>query len=154
MWGKFGNVHFRTMYLAERNRVREMPVVVDAHFDLHYRSLSMLVDRIRKICLSLPEAYEEETWNTATFRFRKKIFAMAADHDGGSTVCMKADRDEQQALLNQGEPFFYPAYVGPKGWIGVDLRSENADWGAVDELIRESYRLVAPKRLASSINQA
>ena len=109
------------------------------------------LDRIRKICLQLPEAYEEETWSEATFRVRKKIFAMAADHDGRGTVSMKALREDQRALLSHGDPFFYPAYVGSKGWIGIDLRSRAVDWTEVSELVRESYRLVAPKRLSSGI---
>src|SRR5947207_15807230 len=91
--------------------------------------------RVRDICLQLPEAYEEETWGEATFRVRKKIFAMAADHDGGKTVCMKALRDDQQALLLEGEPYFYPSYVGSKGWIGVDLQSASVDWTEVAELV-------------------
>jgi predicted DNA-binding protein (MmcQ/YjbR family) len=107
--------------------------------------------RIREICLSLPEAYEEETWGEATFRVRKKIFAMAADHDGGRSVCMKACREDQQALLSQGEPFFYPSYVGSKGWIGVDLRSQAVDWDEITELVTESYRLVAPKKLSAAL---
>jgi predicted DNA-binding protein (MmcQ/YjbR family) len=110
------------------------------------------MSRIRDICLQLPEAYEEETWGTATFRVRKKIFAMAADHDGGRTVSMKALRDDQQALLSQGDPFFYPAYVGPKGWIGVDLRSRSVDWTEIAELVLESYRLVAPKTLSVKLD--
>ena len=109
------------------------------------------MNRIREICLALPEAYEEETWGEATFRVRKKIFAMAGDHDGGQTVCMKALRDDQQALLVQGEPYFYPSYVGSKGWIGVDLKSRSVDWDEVIELLRESYRLVAPKTLAARL---
>jgi predicted DNA-binding protein (MmcQ/YjbR family) len=109
------------------------------------------LDRFRDICLRLPEAYEEETWGEATFRVRKKIFAMGADHDGRRTVCMKALRDEQEALLSQGEPFFFPSYVGPKGWIGLDLDSTSVDWAEVGELVRESYRLVAPKKLAAGL---
>lgn len=110
------------------------------------------LNRFREICLRLPEAYEEETWSEATFRVRKKIFAMAADHDGGRTVCMKADRDDQQALLSLGEPFFYPSYVGSKGWIGVDLRSPSVDWAELAELVRDSYRLIAPKRLSATLD--
>jgi len=109
------------------------------------------MDRIRRICLDLPEAYEEETWGEATFRVRKKIFAMAADHDGAGTVCMKALREEHQALLSHGDPFFYPSYVGSKGWIGIDLRSKTVDWAEVSELVRESYRLVAPKKLSAGL---
>ena len=108
--------------------------------------------RIRKICLELPEAYEEETWGEATFRVCKKIFAMAADHDGRGTVAMKALPEDQEALLAQGDPFFYPAYVGSKGWIGIDLRSPAVDWTEVSELVRESYRLVAPKILSSGVH--
>jgi len=108
-------------------------------------------DRIRRICLALPEAYEEETWGAATYRVRKKIFVMAADHEGRKTVTMKATRDEQQALLALGEPYFFPAYVGPKGWIGVDLASTVVSWAEVADLVRESYCLVAPKRLAVQV---
>jgi len=107
--------------------------------------------RIRKICLGLPEAYEEETWGTATFRVRKKIFAMVADEKGSTSASMKAAREDQTAMLAQGEPFFFPAYVGSKGWIGIDLRCSTLDWEEVVEVVQESYRLVAPKRLSAGV---
>ncbi len=52
----------------------------------------------------------------------------------------------------QADPnrFFVPPYVGPSGWIGVRLDG-NPDWGEIGELMKEAYRLVAPKRLLSSI---
>lgn len=121
---------------------------------LGYRSRRMArrpLGRLREICLALPEAYEETTWGDATFRVRKKIFASAADHTERCTVSMKADRGEQAALLAQGPPFFFPSYVGSKGWIGVDLTSPVVDWDEVNELVRESYRLVAPKGLAARV---
>lgn len=105
--------------------------------------------RIRKVCLGLPEAYEEETWGVATFRVQKKIFAMVASDHQSATASLKAAREDQAAMLSQGDPFFYPPYVGSKGWIGIDLRSEALDWEEVVEVVRESYRLVAPKRLTS-----
>jgi len=109
------------------------------------------MDRIRRICLALPEAYEEETWGSATFRVRKKIFVMAADHEGRGTVTMKSTGEEQQALLAVGEPYFFPAYVGTKGWIGVNLASSAVRWAEVADLVRESYCLIAPKRLAVQV---
>jgi predicted DNA-binding protein (MmcQ/YjbR family) len=109
------------------------------------------MDRIRRVCLALPEAYEEETWRAATFRVRKKIFVMAADHEDRETVTMKATPEEQQALLALGEPYFFPAYVGVKGWIGVDLASKRVSWTEVAELVRDSYCLVAPKKLAAQV---
>jgi hypothetical protein len=92
------------------------------------------------ICLKLPEAYEEETWGSATFRVGKKIFAMAADHDGRGTVCMKTLREDQQALLSQGDPFFYPSYVGPKGWIGVAGPVVGRGHATFDIMSREAVR--------------
>jgi predicted DNA-binding protein (MmcQ/YjbR family) len=109
------------------------------------------LERLREICLALPEAYEETTWGDATFRVRKKIFASAADHAERCPVSMKTVRGEQAALLAQGPPFFFPSYVGSKGWIGVDLASPIVDWDEVIELVRESYRLVAPKGLAARL---
>lgn len=108
--------------------------------------------RIRRICLSLPEAYEVETWASATFRVGKKIFAMAADHPTSWSVSMKTAAGEQQALLAHGDPYFCPPYVGPKGWIGIDLTSAHLDWTEVAELIRDSYRLVAPKKLSAGLS--
>jgi hypothetical protein len=48
------------------------------------------------------------------------------------------------------EQFFWPAYVGSKGWVGVRLDVVR-DWVEVDELIRASYQLIAPKRLAAQV---
>ena len=109
--------------------------------------------RFRRVCLGLPEAYEQETWGAATFRVQKKIFAMVANERGSTTASLKAARDDQAAMLAQGDPFFYPPYVGSKGWIGVDLRSAEVDWTEVAEIVQESYRLVAPKRLSAGMAQ-
>jgi phosphoribosylglycinamide formyltransferase-1 len=54
-------------------------------------------------------------------------------------------------LLAQGEPFYVPAYVGGKGWVGVDLDRTDTDWEEVSELIATSYCLIAPKRLARTV---
>ena len=107
--------------------------------------------RIRTMCLGLPEAYEEETWGVATFRVRKKIFAMVADERDATTASLKSSREDQAAMLAQGDPFFYPPYVGSKGWIGIDLRSSPLDWEEVAEIVQDSYRLVAPKRLSAGL---
>ena len=50
----------------------------------------------------------------------------------------------------QGSPFFFPAYVGPQGWVGVELTGD-VDWDEIRELVVESYRLVAPKKLAVQV---
>ena len=107
------------------------------------------VDRLRTICLALPEAAEQETWGAPTFRVRGKIFAMPRQDDGRISVWCKAPPGSQLILIGADpERFFAPPYVGPKGWIGVRLDDE-PDWSEVDGLVRRSYRLIAPRRLAA-----
>jgi predicted DNA-binding protein (MmcQ/YjbR family) len=54
------------------------------------------------------------------------------------------DEGERRALLEDVRTFV-PAYLGPSGWIGLDL-DEATDWTEVAELLDESYRLTAPAR--------
>lgn len=109
-----------------------------------------LLERVRRICLGLPEAAEKETWGHPTFRVRDKIFAGlgGADDDGRTvtTMSMKAAPGEQDSLLAQGHPFFRPSYVGHRGWIGLVI-DDDTDWDEVRELVQDSYVTIAPKRL-------
>lgn len=108
------------------------------------------LERLRAICLALPEAEERETWERATFRVRDKIFAMQAGDERPAFWC-KAPPGSQMVLVGaEPERFFVPPYVGPKGWIGVWL-DNRPDWDEVALLIRRSYRLVAPKKLAALV---
>ena len=111
--------------------------------------------RLRKICLSLPEAHEVEAWGEPTFRVRNKLFAMfasAGTHHGQGrpAVWCKAGPGNQE-LMVRGEPdrFFVPPYVGPSGWIGIWLDGE-VQWDELADLLRDSYDLTAPKRQRTS----
>jgi predicted DNA-binding protein (MmcQ/YjbR family) len=112
--------------------------------------------RLRKICLSLPEAIEVESWGSPTFRIGK-IFAMYAapnNHhgDGREGVWVKSKHFTQD-LLVRGMPhrYFVPAYVGPSGWTGVYL-DRDTDWEALTELLRDAYCLSASKKLAKLLS--
>jgi hypothetical protein len=112
--------------------------------------------RLRKLCLALPEAHEVEAWGEPTFRVRNKLFAMYAaanNHHGGGrpAVWCKAAPGNQELMVHAApERFFVPPYVGPSGWVGVWL-DRGPDWGELEGLLRDSYRLVAPKRLAARL---
>jgi predicted DNA-binding protein (MmcQ/YjbR family) len=107
--------------------------------------------RLRDLCLALPEAVEQETWDVPTFRVRGKIFAMATDGDGRISLWCKAPPGSQMVLVGADpERFFVPPYVGHKGWIGMRL-DKRPDWGEVATIVRRSYRLIAPKRLAALV---
>jgi predicted DNA-binding protein (MmcQ/YjbR family) len=112
--------------------------------------------RLRKICLSLPEALEVESWGSPTFRVGK-IFAMYAapnSHhgDGREGVWVKSKHFTQD-LLVRGMPhrYFVPAYVGPSGWTGVYL-DRDTDWEALTELLRDGYCLSASRKLAKLLS--
>jgi hypothetical protein len=95
-----------------------------------------LLERVRTLCLALPKTFERETWEHPTFRVgggKGKIFCIAAAN--GSAIRMKADSEEREALLAQGETFFMPGYVGNKGWVGMKLAQTSTDWKEVAELI-------------------
>jgi predicted DNA-binding protein (MmcQ/YjbR family) len=106
------------------------------------------LDRLRSIALSLPEATEEVTWGTdINFRVRKKIFCFPGD---GGSLCVKADREELPALLD--DPRCRPApYLARGGWIVMDLSEGAVDWEEVRELVHTSYCLIAPKTLARQV---
>jgi hypothetical protein len=103
--------------------------------------------RLRRICLALPQAVEQETWEVPTFRVGGKIFVIAQEDEEGPTFCCKAPPGSQQVLVNADPArFFVPPYVGHKGWVGVRLHGE-PDWDEIAAIVGRSYRLVAPKRM-------
>ncbi len=110
------------------------------------------LDPLRRICLALPEATQQRTWESETFRVRAKIFAMYSNDDGPPQVWVKGRAGDQEVLISAApNRFFKPPYLGPKGWIGIWL-GENTDWDEVEDLVSTSYRLVAPKRLSALLD--
>ncbi|WP_405085023.1 MmcQ/YjbR family DNA-binding protein [Microbispora sp. NBC_01389] len=111
------------------------------------------VARLREICLSLPEAVEKPFGgHTApSFRIGDKLFAMTSED--GRSLTFKAGPGVQQALVaSDPERFFVPPYVGPKGWVGARLDAAQ-DWAEIAELVEDSYRMIAPKRLLGQLDR-
>jgi hypothetical protein len=112
--------------------------------------------RLREVCLALPEAHEVEAWGEPTFRVRNKLFAMhssASTHHGrGRPGVWIASTRVSQDLVIRARPdrYFSPPYVGPSGWIGAWL-DKSPLWNEIVELLRDAYRLKAPKRLADTL---
>ena len=112
------------------------------------------LDRLRAICLALPEATEQEAWGDPTFRVRNKIFAMPKVGDGRVSFWCKAPPGTQDVLVGADPArYFVPPYVGHHGWIGVRLDTA-PDWDEVADLIAESYRMTAPKRLVALLSSS
>ena len=108
-----------------------------------------VVNRLLKLALSYPEAWEDHPWDETVVKVRKKIFVMFSD--GEREAWVKSTRDEQQALVQMDpETFFVPPYVGPRGWVGVRFRT--VDRAEMRELVTEAWRMTAPKRLVAAFD--
>lgn len=114
---------------------------------------------LREIALGYPGAHERVSHGRPGF-FVTKMFAM---YGGGTKesgpmvtvdhcVMVKVDESDREALL-QDARFFYPAYVGVSGWLGLDFTAAKVDWNEVRELVDASYRLVAPKKSIEELDQ-
>ena len=115
---------------------------------------SRALTKLRKSCLALPGAREVEAWGAPTFRV-KTMFAMyaeAGNHhgEGREGVWVKALKTNQE-LMVAADPdrFFVPPYMGPSGWIGVYLDTAGTDWTELGELLRDAWRMSAPKKLVA-----
>jgi hypothetical protein len=115
------------------------------------------LDRLRRICLALPEATEKEAWGEPTFRVGGRMFVMFSNnhHNDGRVAALCNATFETQDLLLRADPerFFVPPYMGPRGWVGVHLEPDRADWRQVAEIVEDAYRMVAPKRLAALLDK-
>ena len=107
------------------------------------------IERVRRICLALPETMEKLSHGEPTFFVRKKVFAMFSNnhHNDGHIAVTLPAAIGIQAMLIESEPekFYRPPYVGVRGWIGVEL-----DRVSDEELtlhIHEAWRLIAPEKL-------
>jgi predicted DNA-binding protein (MmcQ/YjbR family) len=117
---------------------------------------SVPLQRLREICLALPEATEKPFGGHTDpcWRVRDKIFVMSTHGEHGEgrlAVWCKAPPGAQEVLVGSDpDRFFVPPYVGHNGWVGIRL-DRAIDWEMLSELIRESYLMTARKRLAAQI---
>ena len=123
-----------------------------------HNQMPSVIDRVRKICLALPEAHEVETWGAPTFRVKNKLFAMFAVSDnhhsaGRPALWIKSTHVNQDLLIQADrDRFFAPPYVGPSGWVGMFL-DQKPDWNVLASIIRDGYCLTAPKKLAARLRE-
>ena len=116
------------------------------------------LSRMSQICLALPETTREDSNGHATFRVRKKPFAyFLNNHHGDGIVglsCKVLPGDNDALIRSDPKRFYMPAYVGPRGWVGLRLDLGEVDWGEVSELLRGSYLLFAAKGLGAQVRRA
>jgi hypothetical protein len=114
------------------------------------------LDRVRAMCLALPEVTERLSHGAPSFFVRdKKTFVMFLDDhhgDGRLALWCAAPPGAQGEMIDEDpDRFFRPPYVGHRGWLGVRVDGR-PDWAEVREVIEQAYRTVAPATLVASLD--
>lgn len=113
------------------------------------------VQRLRALCLALPEATERLSHGEPTFFVRdRKSFVTCSNHhhDDRLAFWCAAPAGFQTALVEADpERFFVPRYVGHRGWLGVYL-DVPVDWDEIATIVEGAYRTVAPARLVAELD--
>lgn len=109
------------------------------------------LERVRRVCLSLPETSERLSHGEPTFFVHKKVFVMFANNhhdDGHVAVWLPVPPGLQESLIEASPTvYFRPPYVGHRGWVGIELDHISDEDLAYH--INVAWELIAPRRLLS-----
>ena len=120
-----------------------------------------ILERVRALCLALPEVTVRVDYSLTrarstaqSFDIRRRSFCLliAVKDPAGKSVpllVLRAVPEEREAMLSRGHPFF--ASRAGRDRIGV-LLSDDTDWEEIRELVTESYRILAPKKLSALLD--
>lgn len=109
-----------------------------------------LAEAARAFAMSLPEATEDFPWGELVVKVKGKVFVFLGRSEPGQPFgfSVKLPNSAHDALaLPFAKPTGYG--LGRAGWVSLSLPSDDAvEMEQVQAWILESYRTVAPKRLA------
>lgn len=119
------------------------------HPTIDVEAWAAVLEPLRAICLGLPEAHEGLSFGEPWFRAGKKPFAIFEVHDGAPAVSFRAVPEAREELLTDSR--FRPTpYMWHNGWLTLRL-IEPIDWDEVEELVLDSYRQQALKRMLNAL---
>ena len=114
-------------------------------------------DRLVRLCRTLPEATVTAHGTHVGFQVRGRTFAWYVDDEHGdgrvAVLCKTPEGESTGLVASDPHRFYLPRYVGKRGWVTLRLDLKDLDWGEVAELVADSYRLVAPRRLAGLVSR-
>jgi len=99
-------------------------------------------ERLRRICLALPEASETRSWGHPNFKVGGKAFAVIEKYKGAWAIALKTEPERQAFLVENDSRFYVTPYVGKQGWVSMNIQP-SVDWVQLKRMVLESYRLVA-----------
>lgn len=109
------------------------------------------LQRVTEICHALPSVTCQAKGDHVAFFVGKKIFAYFLDNHHGDGIlglwCKVLPGENTLLIKSSPRKFYMPAYVGPRGWVGLRLDRPTIDWNEVKELLHGSYAQFAPMKL-------
>lgn len=106
------------------------------------------IKRVRDLCLALPDTSEKLSHGEPTFFAGKRVFATFSNNhhnDGHVAVCIPAEPGAQAALIRSNPACYYrPPYVGPSGWVGIELAEIGDDELAAH--LSDAWKLIIAKQ--------
>lgn len=114
-------------------------------------------ERVRAICLALPEVTERVSHGSPAFFLTKQFVALWPDGHHGNHFpqlwCAAPIGAQSGLMASDPDRFFKPPYVGARGWIGVRLDG-TVDYDEIEMLCEDAYRCVATKRQICLLDRA
>ena len=122
------------------------------------RTRRRTLERLRGLCLALPETSERLSHGAPTFFVREKrafLMVLTSHHGDGRFAiwCAAAPGMQQMLVEADAERFFRPPYVGHRGWLGLRL-DRGLDWDELAGIVEDAYAEVAPPKLVESARLA
>jgi predicted DNA-binding protein (MmcQ/YjbR family) len=96
-----------------------------------------VIERLRKICLALPDTVETTNFGHPFFRYKKKPFCVFHE----KAIAFKVLKNEVGIFLEDPR-FFKTPYMHHNGWISLHAQGK-LDWKEITELVKASYNLTS-----------
>jgi hypothetical protein len=107
------------------------------------------LDDVRRLALSLPETAERPCYGTPGFYVRKHLFARIRSDE--ESVVVKVDMGERELLMGaEPDVFFVTDHYREYGYVLVRVEAIEED--ELLEVLTDSWRMVAPKRLLAAFD--
>ncbi|MCY3858055.1 MAG: MmcQ/YjbR family DNA-binding protein [Gammaproteobacteria bacterium] len=99
-------------------------------------------EAVHDLCLAFDDSEAHHSHGFPDFRVNGKVFAQyAVNHHGDGRVALwlnSPDGSQQDCVAMDSESYFVPPYLGPRGWLGVNL-DKNLSWDEIQYQVAEAY---------------
>ena len=107
------------------------------------------LNKLRDLCLSLPETSERGSWGHPNFVAGKKTFVTFEFIDLRPSIAFRTDPLDVREMA-RNRRFFETPY-GRGQWVSLWADIDELDWRSVNELVKRSYRSVALQRMIAKL---